>query len=36
MNRARIFALIALLGLSSELPTASNGSANVSSACATV
>ena len=36
MNRARIFALIALLGLSSELPTASNGSANVSSACPTV
>ena len=36
MNCTRIFALIALLGLASELPAASNGSANVSSACATV
>ncbi|MCH7670748.1 MAG: hypothetical protein IIB72_01125 [Proteobacteria bacterium] len=36
MNCARIFALIGLLGLASELTAASNGSANVSSACATV
>ena len=36
MNYTRIFALIALLGLASELPAASNGSANVSSVCATV